>query len=111
MAVVADFFSINSANFNIVNTEKTFAKFCVKKNNTIDFMMMLAINITDSISISLKKNAVIVATASIDTDVRERSLFWREKVSTDSIFELTFKRTSTKGTSSTIYKHNFQWGF
>lgn len=73
--------------------------------------MYLTLNATDSITINLKKNGLIVATALVNTDLRHRSLIWREKVTADSTFEISLKRTGSATGTVTILKNNFQWSF
>ena len=89
MTIVADFFYINKEPFSFTNVEKTYAKFCVKKDHTVNFEMFY---LTWSCHghINLKRNSVVVYHAVyVDT----KYLFWREKVTQDSTFELTFRAT------------------
>ena len=108
---MSDYFYQNTKNFNIGTTEKVYAKFCVKGGNTVDFNLYLASNTTDSVTIKLKKNGNVVATANLTTDSRFRGLIWREKIveKMDSVFEVTFTNTS-KGTGL-VLANSFQWSF
>jgi hypothetical protein len=79
----------------------------VKAGNTVDFSMNLSGGATN-IFISLKRNTVLVASAIIDTNSRNRNLIWRERaVDKDSLYEVAFKGK----VSATIAVNAFQWGF
>jgi hypothetical protein len=54
----------------------------VKAGNTVDFSMNLSGG-ADTVTINLKKSSVVVASAIIDTNTRNRNLIWREKVEKD----------------------------
>ena len=108
---MADYFDTNTLNFTISNTEKGYGKFCVQSNNTVDFYMSLTLNNTESVTISLTKDGVVVATAYLSSVIRHRQLIWREKVDIATTFEIRMKRTGTGSTTVPIMKNNYQWAF
>jgi len=78
----------------------------VKAGNTVDFSMNLSGG-ADSITINLKRDTVVVASANIDTNTRNRNIIWREKIDKDYTYEVTFKsKVSVK-----IAVNAFQWSF
>ena len=88
-------------------TEKTYAKFCVKTGNTVDFSLNFSGG-ADSVVIWLKKNTVLAAEALLDTNTRNRNLIWRERaVDKDYIYEVTLKGKA----SVNIAANAFQWSF
>ena len=91
--------SRNAAAFSITNVGKSFAKFCAKSGNTVNFFMFLTSDAIDAITVTLRKNNAVVATAGITTDVRLRGIVWREKLTANATFEVWFTRT-TAGTTS-----------
>ena len=97
--ITADFFFLNNSSFKITNTEKSFAKFCVKGGNTVDFFMFLTSDDLIDIAISLKKNGSVVAKAPISGTIKHNILVWREKMTANSTFDMTFRR-SLKGTTT-----------
>jgi len=78
----------------------------VKAGNTVDFSMNLSGG-ADSITINFKRDTVVVASANIDTNTRNRNIIWREKIDKDYTYEVTFKsKVSVK-----IAVNAFQWRF
>ena len=67
--VTADYFFLNNSKFTITNVEKSFAKFCVKIGNTVNFSMSLTSDDGKNLTIYLKKNGIIVATAPISATI------------------------------------------
>ena len=109
MQVVSDYMSTNAATFAITNVGKSFAKFCAKSGNSVDFEMLLTSDAIDIITINLKRNNVNVATAIINADTRFRSIVWREKLTVNATYEVWFTRTAVG--STTVAVNNFQWSF
>ena len=100
MQVVSDYMSTNAATFAITNVGKSFAKFCAKSGNTVDFEMLLTSDAIDIITINLKRNNVNVATAIINADTRFRSIVWREKLTVNATYEVWFTRTAVGSTTA-----------